>query len=408
MGDGPLHEHALRQHVFPLFSRTLGAQQSRGEIYLANHSLGRPLDQTEDDVLEGLRLWYERLDGAWEDDGWPREQSRFRAAVAHLLGITDPRLVVPKTSAGQGLRAVLNALPVDGSLRPLRVVATRGEFDSIDFILKTYQSKGRAEISWVEPEFGGAVNRVDEERICQAIGPGTDLVVVSHVLFATGQVLQDVPSIAARAREAGALLLVDAYHSAGVLPFTMESLQADFLIGGSYKYTRGGPGACWLALAPSIVGRELRTLDTGWFAKLDPFSYERPEAPLASASGDAWLESTPPVLTYYQARAGLELTLALGVERLRAYSFERQSQLRDAFRFEGVELFEPDEPARFGAFSLLPHPHASTLVGRLKEDGVNADARSGFVRFGPDILNTDDDFREAARRAAKALSEAPQ
>jgi hypothetical protein len=41
LGPGPLTEERVREHVAPLFSRTLAA--NRGRIYLANHSLGRPL-----------------------------------------------------------------------------------------------------------------------------------------------------------------------------------------------------------------------------------------------------------------------------------------------------------------------------------------------------------------------------
>ena len=53
MGPGALTEEGLRRCVFPLFSKTL----ARPGIYLANHSLGRPLDRTEEDLREGFRFW---------------------------------------------------------------------------------------------------------------------------------------------------------------------------------------------------------------------------------------------------------------------------------------------------------------------------------------------------------------
>ena len=40
LGTAPLHEAAIERHIAPLFSRVLSADR----IYLANHSLGRPLD----------------------------------------------------------------------------------------------------------------------------------------------------------------------------------------------------------------------------------------------------------------------------------------------------------------------------------------------------------------------------
>src|SRR5438309_11924951 len=48
LGPGSLTEKALQRHVAPLFSRHKLAYGDR--IYLANHSLGRPLDATGDDI----------------------------------------------------------------------------------------------------------------------------------------------------------------------------------------------------------------------------------------------------------------------------------------------------------------------------------------------------------------------
>lgn len=64
LGSGPLTEDGLRKHVFPLFSHTI----ARPGIYLANHSLGRPLNQTQEDVRECIELWQSHLGDAW--DGW--------------------------------------------------------------------------------------------------------------------------------------------------------------------------------------------------------------------------------------------------------------------------------------------------------------------------------------------------
>lgn len=394
LGSGPLTENGLREHIWPLFSRVL----ARPGIYLANHSLGRPLDSVAGEIGAGVDQWYERLDEAWEDDGWPAEIDRFREGVARLIGAPSGDCVVPKTSAGQGLRAVLNALPVD---RPLRIVATRGEFDSIDFILKTYAHKGRAEVRWVEGQ--GDIPLFRTEDVLNAITSDVDLVVVSQVFFSTGQVMPGLKSIVEKAHELGSLVLVDAYHSAGVFPVDMAGLGADFMIGGSYKYTRGGPGACWLAIHPRHLDGSLRTLDTGWFAKESPFSYARPEPPRWAMGGSGWMESTPPVLTAYQALPGLEFTLEIGVDRLRAYNLEQQGLLRAEFRAAGVGCYDPVNSEEFGAFALVPHQDAAGASKRLAERGVITDARGGCIRFGPDILNSQVELEQAARISAEVL-----
>lgn len=399
LGSGPLAEAGLREHIWPLFSRALAGDKARNEIYLANHSLGRPLDQMALDVNEGIEAWYSQMDSAWGQGAWWGEMNSYRSQVGKLIGINDPTAVVPKTSAGQGLRAVLNALPQDGTTLPVRVLATSAEFDSIDFILKTYAKKGRAEIDWVPMQLDAS----NSQNILNAIKPGFDLIVISMVVFATGEVISCLDEIVQKAHAVGALVMLDTYHTAAIIPINMTRLDADFMIGGCYKYARGGPGACWLAVHPKHLGGELRTLDTGWFAKKDPLGYERSDEPILSESGDAWLESTPPVLTYYQARSGLTLTLAIGVERLRKYNLVQQEMLREAFAENGVEYVRPLKPEERGAFTLVPSRDSHALVSALKSARINTDARGGFVRFGPDILNSEAELIEAAKITGETI-----
>jgi kynureninase len=361
-----LDEDWLRKEIHPRFSRVL----ARGEIYLANHSLGRPPDRMADDVRAAVDAWYRDLDGAW--DLWLQARERFRSLTAKLVGAPRADCIIPKTSAGQGLRAVLNSF----SSKP-RVVTSDGEFDSIDFILRVYREQGRIELKitpWQEIDATGA-----------------DLVVVSSVMFRTGEIVKHLPKLIHDAHAARALVMLDVYHHAGVLPLDLAALEADFAIGGSYKYTRGGPGACWLYVRPGLV-ETLRTPDTGWFAKKDVFAYARPEPPEFGPGGDAWLESTPPVLAPFQALAGLELTLELGVERLRKYNLEQKALLASLLPVEGGGKDH-------GAFVTLRTPKARGLAEDLEKKNIKVDVRGEYLRFCPDILNT----REELERAAATL-----
>ena len=404
MGPGPLTESGIQTHISPLFRRVLAGDAQRGEIYLANHSLGRPLDRTGEDIAGALDLWYTGMDDAW--GAWIEASDDYRARVARLIGRSRSDAVVPKTSAGQGLRAVLNALP---NTTP-NIVTTAGEFDSIDFTLRTYDRKHRASVKFVPCDDKGLFCASD---IIEAIGDTTDLVVVSLAIFATGQLIEGVDEIVRAAHARGAIVALDAYHAAGVMPLDFDATGADFAFGGNYKYTRGGPGACWLAIAdrhlreagPAPSGT-LYTLDTGWFAKNDTFGYARPKAPELAEGGNAWLESTPPFLLPYQAKAGLELTEAIGLDRLREYNLRQQAVLAGALRDSGVEprLIEPR-----GAFLLIPHPDAMEMCKRLKAAGLNTDARpcpsgkTAHVRMCPDPLTTEADLHKAANIAAGVL-----
>ena len=385
--EGPLTEENLRAEVWPLFSRVL--ERSKRSIYLANHSLGRPLDRTAQDISAGLDAWYSGMNDAWEP--WAAAMNRFRSLTATLINAPRPDCIVLKTAAGQGLRAVLNALPGKPG-----VVATTGEFDSLDFILRVYRDKSRAGLTLVPARPDG---RFYPDDIALAIKPGTALVLVSSVMFRTGQVLGGLPELVRKAHAAGAKVMVDVYHGAGVIPTDVQAVGTDFAVGGSYKYLRGGPGACWLYVRPDHLDT-LRTLDTGWFAKKDVFSYERPEPPAFAPGGEGWNESTPPVLTPYQALAGLEFTLAIGVERLRAYSLGQQHQLKKLLAQQGIEA-EGANTER-GAFLTVRHPRARDLATALDAHGVHTDARGEYLRLCPDILNPEAELAEAAARLGEA------
>lgn len=365
-----MDEAWLKKEIYPRFARVL----QRGEIYLANHSLGRPPDRMADDVRAALDAWYRDMDGAW--DLWLKGRERFRALTAELLNAPRADCIIPKTSAGQGLRAVLNSLVT----KP-RVLTSDGEFDSIDFILRVYREQGRIDLKimpWRELSVAGA-----------------DLVVLSTVMFRTGEIVTHLPRLIHGAHAAGALVMLDVYHHAGVLPLDLAALEADFAIGGSYKYLRGGPGACWLYVRPGLV-ETMRTLDTGWFAKKDVFAYARPEPPEFGPGGDAWLESTPPVLAPFQALAGLELTLELGVERIRRYNLEQKELLASLLPVEGAGK-------DYGAFLTLKHPNAQGISSELEKQGIKTDARGEYLRLCPDILNGRDELRAAAQRLERLL-----
>jgi kynureninase len=390
LGDGPLSEESIQREVAPLFSRVLASER----VYLANHSLGRPLDTMAEDVAEATSLWYSELGKSW--DGWLAEQSAFRIRIAQLIGAPRVDCIVPKTSAGQGLRTVLNALP-----ERLRVVSTRGEFDSVDVILKQYAALGRIHMRWVDADARGEFS---VEPLIDALAQGVDLVVVSLVMFMTGQIVDGLEELAEACRRNDAKLLVDAYHAIGVIPVDVTSTGADFMIGGSYKYLRGGPGACFLYISPEMLESGLRPLDTGWFAKDETFAYQRSKTPILKRGGDAFLESTPPVLTYYQARSGQQFVQAMGVARLREYSLRQLSALRAYLDNAGVgEITGGDE--RHGAFLALRMKNASELAKRLELEGIICDARGEWLRLCPDCLTRDAELRRVANVVGKLMEE---
>ena len=326
-------------------------------------------------MQRAIDAWYRDMGGAW--DLWLATRDEWRRLTAKLVHAPSADCIVPKTSAGQGLRAVLNTF----TTRP-RVLTTNAEFDSLDFILRVYRDKGRIDLKVLD---------YDEFRPERC-----DLLVISTVAFRSGAVLPNLRETVSKARALGACVLLDVYHHAGVLPLDLAALDADFAVGGSYKYLRGGPGACWLYVHPRH--HALRTLDTGWFAKKDVFGYRRPNPPQYAPGGDSWLESTPAVVTPFQALAGIELTLELGVERLRAYGLEQKRRL--------AALIADAQGAgeEHGAFVHVIHPDAPRLAADLERAQVKVDARGAYLRICPDILTSAAELERAAATLGPMLA----
>ncbi len=388
LGSDSLDEYSLLTHIHPLFSKVL----QRKEVYLANHSLARPLDQTSSDVQQALNYWYQNLDDAWEH--WLTEMQCFRRRIAQLLKAPSEDCIVPKTSAGQGLRTILNCYD-----EKINVVTTTAEFNSIDHILKVYAQRDRITLQCIKPDNQGIYH--EEDLLSNIKKYHGNLLVVSMVLFTTGQYLANLAQLIREAQALGAKVLVDLYHATGVLPIDIEALEADFAIGGCYKYLRGGPGACWLYIHPRHLTGSLTSLDTGWFAQPVPFDFNRPDSPTFASGGNAFLESTPPVLPYYQAKAGLEFTVGIGIDRLREYSLKQQARITELLRKHEINVL--GQPEKRGAFLTITHQSANDLASKLRKDNIIVDARENLIRICPDILTTDKELVECAKQLANIM-----
>ena len=151
-------------------------------------------------------------------------------AMHGMRGLRSGRLFAPELQSSSALRApaawfprlqpdkvwrkVLNALPG----KP-RVISTRGEFDSIDVILKQYAALDRIELRWIESDADG---NFTIEPVMHAVndGNGAELVVISQVMFMTGQIVRDLDTLANACHQRGTRLLVDSYHAVGVVLWT--------------------------------------------------------------------------------------------------------------------------------------------------------------------------------------------
>ena len=353
--------------------------------YLINHSLGAMPLGAEEGLLRYAREWRERGVRAWAEGWWETS-----TAVGDQLG----RIVgaAPGTMAMHQNVAVAEAIVLSCfEFEPPRnrIVYGEGEFPSVRYLYQAQHRRG-AEVEIVA-DAAGVLDAIDERTL---------LVPLSHVLFKTGEI-QDVEAIVRHAHEAGALVVLDAYQSAGSVPLDVTSLGVDFAVGGSVKWLCGGPGAGWLYVRPDLAER-LEPTFTGWQAHARPFAFE-PEQDYAEGAA-RFLTGTPNVPALYAATAGYELVEEVGVERIRERSMQQTALLVELLEASGFEVLSPPDPDRRGGTVVVRTPEAEAVYRELGAREIICDFRpDAGIRLGPHFFNTDDELRFAAGQIAEIV-----
>jgi kynureninase len=361
-----LHEYRER---FPILAET---------TYLINHSLGAMPAAAEERVLEYAHTWKTRGVRAWEE-GWWDLPLVVGDQIARLIG-APPGSVSMHQNVTIAEAVVVSCFGFDGPRR--RVVYEEGNFPSVRYL---YQAQRGADI----------LVAADAEGVVEAIDERTLLVPVTHVLYKTGEI-QDVEAIVAKAHDAGALVVLDAYQSVGTVPLNVTALGVDFAVGGSVKWLCGGPGAAWLYVRPDLAAT-LEPALTGWQAHARPFAFE-PEQDYAEGPA-RFLTGTPNVPALYAATAGYDIVEEVGVERIRERSREQTALLVELLDEAGFPAGGPREPDRRGGTVVVQVPGSKRVNRELEQRGVICDWRPDVgLRLGPHFFNTDDELRFAVEQ----------
>jgi kynureninase len=365
---------------FPILGRT---------TYLVSNSLGAMPRGTRDRLAEYADAWDELGVRAWAR-GWWEMPVRVGDGIAPLIGAGPGEVaMVPNVSGAQA--AIVSALDYR---RPRdTIVTTELDFPSVRYVYDRLARRLGARIVAVPSDDGLSV---EADRIVEAIDERTRLVAISHVLFRSAYVV-DVEPVIRRAREVGALVALDAYHSVGVLPVDVKRLGVDFLTGGVLKWLCGGPGGSFVYAAPDVAeraGGDVLPAVTGWQAHQRPFAFE---GEMAYAEGAwRWLGGTPPVPALYAAIEGPRIVREAGVEAVRAKSVRQTARLMALAEARGYRAIAPRDPARRGGTVALDLPHAYEVAQTLLARDIVIDYRPGAgIRVAPHFYTSDDELDAA-------------
>ena len=312
-----------------------------------------------------------------------------RAAAAELVGAPVASIaVVGGASEGLGQLAAMLSGP-DGE-----VILIPSDFPSVTYPWLAAHERSGMRIRWVPDVVATDLTG----SLVDAITERTTVVCVSAVQYATGTRV-DVAAVVARARDAGARVVVDVTQMAGAVPVTMSSWGADALVCSGYKWLSAPGGVALLAVTEDLAA-VIPPL-VGWKGSATPFNFTPQELSLA---GDARRFELSTIS--YSAASGLlaslKLLTGIGLDPIRAQADRLAAHLVQRTAPLGWTPYRPlSDPSACGHIVSLRHPTAAVeevQAALANEHGINTSARGGGIRVSLHVYNSDDDVR--------ALSEA--
>jgi cysteine desulfurase family protein len=376
-------------------------------IYLDNAATSFPKPEP---VYRGMEDFV-RASGANPGRGGHRRAAEAEAMIndtrrllARLLGVPRPERVIFGHNATDGLN-----MAIKGVLRPGdHAITSVLEHNSVSRPLNQLEKDGVITLTRVPAT---ADHLIDPDEIARAFRPNTRLVALTQASNVTGTI-QPAGAIGRIVRERGALFLVDAAQSAGVVPIDCDRDGIDLLAFTGHKGLLGPTGTGGLVVGERAEVHTWREGGTGG----DSTRPVQPEEYPHRLEG-----GTPNVFGIAGLREGVRLLLERGVESVLAHergliqiflaSLERPEKLT----WYGADRVIADQngDGRVGLVSVNLSGFAPAEVGAILDERFDIAVRPGLhcapyahkhlgtfpqgtVRLSAGILTTADDMRRAA------------
>jgi kynureninase len=367
-------------------ARFVAADDPSVVAYLDGNSLGRPLAVTGE-RLAGFVAgeWGRRLIRGW-DEAWLAEPVTVGDRLAEVaLGAAAGQVIVADSTTVLLYKLIRAGV----SARPGRdeVLIDRGNFPTDRFVVDGVAAECGLSVRYLSAPHDAGVRPAD---VAAALSERTALVVLSHVAYRSA-FIADMAAITQAAHSAGALILWDLCHSAGVLPVELDAGDVDLAAGCTYKYLNGGPGSPAFGYVATRLQEELRQPVWGWMGASDPFAMAAEYRPAKGIR--KFISGTPPVLAMQPLKDMLELIAEAGLAEVRRKSValtEHAIALADELLAPlGAVLASPRAAADRGSHVTVDHPRFAEVMAALWERGVIPDFRPpDGIRIGLSPLST--------------------
>jgi cysteine desulfurase/selenocysteine lyase len=287
--------------------------------------------------------------------------------VAKFIGARSEREIIFTRNATEALNLVAYAWGLQNLKEGDEVLLTVMEHHSNIVPWQFLRDYKGIVLKFVDVRDDGTLDMEDFEK---KLTEKTKLVGIIHVSNVLGTI-NPVEEITKRAKEIGALVLVDGAQSVPHLPVNVEEIGCDFLAASGHKML--GPSGTGFLYAREDILEEM-----------NPFLYGGDMIMEVTLEGATWNElpwkfeaGTPNISGGVALGSAVDYLTSLGMEwvysherELTSYALEKMSEVR------GIKLYGPDIEKRVGVISFNIegiHPH--DIAGFLNDYGITI--RSG-------------------------------
>ena len=324
-----------------------------------------------------------------------------RLVFARLIHTSPERVaLIPAVSYGMGI-ATYN-LP----LTPEQNVVIPGEeFPSNVYPWLEQCKRTRATLRRVDrPQEAHAPGKAWNTRFLEAIDTNTAVVALSSVHWTDGT-LFELEHIGQRAREVGALFIVDGTQSVGALPFDFERVQPDLLVCAGYKWLLGPYQYSFAAVGERLLNGEpfehnwINRKDSQNFSALINYQSEyQPGARRFDTGERSNFIMIPMLLT------ALKQIGEWGVNNIQHYCAQLSRALDQALDGTPYTVAPPHERAAhlFGV-RIADAEQIPAILEALRQRQVYVSQRGASIRVSPHVYNTEADVQALAEALRAAV-----
>ena len=338
--------------------------------------------------------------GAAEFDGEAEKNGMMplRRATARLLSCKVEDVCVGSSATELLCSVAWAKSPPKGS----NIVSTRASFPSTVYPWTRVADANGAEVRLADHD---SDLYTEPNDIISLIDQDTSVVTVSHVEFSSGQ-RYDLRKLADAAHSVGAILVVDATQSMGMVPIDAPNSGADVIVSSGYKWLRGTYGAAVGYISPSVLPDMypgllgFRSHDDIWDLRAERLT----------------LPEDASRFEYTTIHFGAALGLAkavdeicdFGIQEVWEHDLKLADKVIDEAKRIGLSIVSPiSEEERSAIIGLrMPEGMSSEAIARRLQDeySILVTSRAGLLRVSPHMDNTTEEVGMLFDALEKLLS----